>query len=84
MKKLICFFSLSFIIFSSVNIFATQLPTDFLATLNTQQQNQEQEEEKERYDGFSEGLRTGGCHGLLQSGCRVRDARPFCVLWSCK
>lgn len=53
MKKLICFFSLSFIIFSSVNIFATQLPTDFLATLNTQQQNQEQEEEKEVADPYS-------------------------------
>lgn len=41
MKKLIYLFTLGLFIFSSVNIFASQLPTDFLATFNTQQ-NEEQ------------------------------------------
>ncbi len=51
MKKLICFLTLSLFIFSSINIFATQLPTDFLATLNQPQNNVT--EEQEESDPFS-------------------------------
>ena len=50
MKKLV-FIAICFLFGTS--IFASQLPTDFLATLNNQQQNTEEQEVKETSDPYS-------------------------------
>lgn len=52
MRKQICFLTLSLFLFSSMNIFASQLPTDFLATLN-QPQLESEEHEEEIKDPYS-------------------------------